>query len=113
MENAPDTSVLRVAVTTALGAQPLENALVTVSTAPDENGTRTLLYAVRTDRDGMTPPMTLGHALRALHGRGRAGRLRAAHRPARDAVRRGAGGAPRGAHASARKGVIFFACHHT
>ncbi|RHS79388.1 hypothetical protein DW923_13435, partial [Butyricicoccus sp. AM42-5AC] len=59
MENAPDTSVLRVAVTTALGAQPLENALVTVSTAPDENGTRTLLYAVRTDRDGMTPPMTL------------------------------------------------------
>ena len=58
MENAPDTSVLRVAVTTALGAQPLENALVTVSTAPDENGTRTLLYAVRTDRDGMTPPMT-------------------------------------------------------
>ena len=50
MENAPDTSVLRVAVTTALGAQPLENALVTVSTAPDENGTRTLLYAVRTDR---------------------------------------------------------------
>lgn len=59
MENAPDTSVLRVAVTTALGAQPLENALVMVSTAPDENGTRTLLYAVRTDRDGMTPPMTL------------------------------------------------------
>ena len=55
MENAPDTSVLRVAVTTALGAQPLENALVTVSTAPDENGTRTLLYAVRTDRDGMPP----------------------------------------------------------
>lgn len=54
-----DTAVLRVAVTTALGAQPLENALVTVSTAPDENGTRTLLYAVRTDRDGMTPPMTL------------------------------------------------------
>ena len=53
------TSVLRVAVTTALGAQPLENALVTVSTAADENGTRTLLYAVRTDRDGMTPPMTL------------------------------------------------------
>ena len=53
-----DTAVLRVAVTTALGAQPLENALVTVSTAPDENGTRTLLYAVRTDRDGMTPPMT-------------------------------------------------------
>lgn len=65
MENAPDTSVLRVAVTTALGAQPLENALVTVSTAPDENGTRTLLYAVRTDRDGMTPPMTLAAAAAA------------------------------------------------
>lgn len=59
MAVSSDTAVLRVAVTTALGAQPLENALVTVSTAPDENGTRTLLYAVRTDRDGMTPPMTL------------------------------------------------------
>ena len=53
-----DTSVLRVAVTTALGAQPLENALVTVSTAPDERGSRQLLYSVRTDSGGMTPPMT-------------------------------------------------------
>ena len=69
MENAPDTSVLRVAVTTALGAQPLENALVTVSTAPDENGTRTLLYAVRTDRDGMTPPMTLAAPPRSVRSR--------------------------------------------
>mgnify|MGYP000544981362 CR=1 FL=1 len=69
MENAPDTSVLRVAVTTALGAQPLENALVTVSTAPDENGTRTLLYAVRTDRDGMTPPMTLAAPPRSTQSR--------------------------------------------
>ena len=59
MENAPDTSVLRVAVTTALGAQPLENALVTVSTAPDESGSRQLLYLVLTDSGGMTPPMTL------------------------------------------------------
>lgn len=59
MENAPDTSVLRVAVTTALGAQPLENALVTVSTVPDEDGSRQLLYSVRTDSGGMTPPMTL------------------------------------------------------
>ena len=54
-----DTAVLRVAVTTALGAQPLENALVTVSTVPDEDGSRQLLYSVRTDSGGMTPPPTL------------------------------------------------------
>ena len=59
MAVSSDTAVLRVAVTTALGAQPLENALVTVSTAPDESGSRQLLYLVRTDRGGMTPPMTL------------------------------------------------------
>ena len=58
MAVSSDTAVLRVAVTTALGAQPLENALVTVSTAPDESGSRQLLYAVRTDSGGMTPPMT-------------------------------------------------------
>ena len=49
MAVSSDTAVLRVAVTTALGAQPLENALVMVSTAPDENGSRQLLYSVRTD----------------------------------------------------------------
>ena len=59
MAVSSDTAVLRVAVTTALGAQPLENALVTVSTAPDEDGSRQLLYLVRTDSGGMTPPMTL------------------------------------------------------
>lgn len=59
MAVSSDTAVLRVAVTTALGAQPLENALVTVSTAPDESGSRQLLYSVRTDSGGMTPPMTL------------------------------------------------------
>lgn len=58
MAVSSDTALLRVAVTTALGAQPLENALVTVSTAPDESGSRQLLYAVRTDSGGMTPPMT-------------------------------------------------------
>lgn len=58
MAVSSDTAVLRVAVTTALGAQPLENALVMVSTAPDESGSRQLLYAVRTDSGGMTPPMT-------------------------------------------------------
>ena len=58
MAVSSDTAVLRVAVTTSLGAQPLENALVTVSTAPDESGSRQLLYAVRTDSGGMTPPMT-------------------------------------------------------
>ena len=55
MAVSSDTAVLRVAVTTALGAQPLENALVTVSTAPDESGSRQLLYSVRTDSGGMTP----------------------------------------------------------
>ena len=59
MAVSSDTAVLRVAVTTALGAQPLENALVTVSTVPDEDGSRQLLYSVRTDSGGMTPPMTL------------------------------------------------------
>lgn len=59
MAVSSDTAVLRVAVTTALGAQPLENALVTVSTVPDEDGSRQLLYLVRTDSGGMTPPMTL------------------------------------------------------
>ena len=58
MAVSSDTAVLRVAVTTALGAQPLENALVMVSTAPDESGSRQLLYSVRTDSGGMTPPMT-------------------------------------------------------
>lgn len=56
----PDgTSTLRVLVTTALGALPVEGAVVTVSTPPDEAGDRTLLYSVTTDRDGITPPMTL------------------------------------------------------
>lgn len=59
MAVSSDTAVLRVAVTTALGAQPLENALVMVSTVPDEDGSRQLLYSVRTDSGGMTPPMTL------------------------------------------------------
>ena len=59
MAVSSDTAVLRVAVTTALGAQPLENALVTVSTAPDESGSRQLLYSVRTDSGGMTPVMVL------------------------------------------------------
>ena len=49
MPIANDSSaVLRVVVTTALGALPLENASVTVSTAADETGARTLLYSVRT-----------------------------------------------------------------
>ena len=46
MAVSSDTAVLRVAVTTALGAQPLENALVTVSTAPDESGSRQLHIAL-------------------------------------------------------------------
>ena len=38
------TAELRVLVTTALGALPLENAIVSVSTVPDESGMRTLLH---------------------------------------------------------------------
>ena len=53
------TAELRVLVTTALGALPLENAIVSVSTAPDETGMRTLLYSVTTDSGGMTPSMIL------------------------------------------------------
>ena len=53
------TAKLRVLVTTALGALPLENAIVSVSTVPDETGMRTLLYSVTTDSGGMTPSMVL------------------------------------------------------
>lgn len=53
------SAVLRVAVTTALGALPLADASVRVSTAPGEAGESTLLYAVRTNPSGMTPPMAL------------------------------------------------------
>ena len=53
------TAELRVLVTTALGALPLENAIVSVSTAPDDTGMRTLLYSVTTDSGGMTPSMVL------------------------------------------------------
>ena len=56
---ASGSAVLRVVVTTALGALPLEGASVTVSTAADAAGARTLLYAVRTDAGGMTPPLPL------------------------------------------------------
>ena len=56
---ATSSAVLRVVVTTALGALPLAGASVTVSTAADQPGERTLLYSVRTDQNGMTPPMEL------------------------------------------------------
>ena len=60
MPIANDSSaVLRVVVTTALGALPLEDASGTVSTAADESGERTLLYSVRTGPGGMTPAMIL------------------------------------------------------
>jgi len=54
-----ETAILRVLVTSALGAFPLEDALVTISTPINEQGERTLLYSVRTDNGGMTPPITL------------------------------------------------------
>lgn len=62
---ADDTSTLRVLVTTALGAYPLADAAVTVSTLPDAAGERTLLYSVMTDRSGLTPRMTLSTPPRA------------------------------------------------
>ena len=84
------TAELRVLVTTALGALPLENAIVSVSTVPDETGMRTLLYSVTTDSGGMTPVMVLdtpprsnslnpdsGPPFAVLHAAG----LHAAHRP--------------------------------
>lgn len=53
------TGILRVQVSTALGAYPVEGAVVTVSTtAADPNGP-TLLYTEVTDNGGMTPPMEL------------------------------------------------------
>lgn len=60
-----NSAELRVFVTTALGAYPLENASVRVSTAPNALGERTLLYAVSTNRGGMTPPMELSTPPRA------------------------------------------------
>ncbi|MDO4270600.1 MAG: hypothetical protein Q4C72_06700 [Eubacteriales bacterium] len=65
MPDPSGSAPLRVVVTTALGAQPLEGASVSVSTAPDETGARTLLYAVTTDQGGMTPPMELSTPPRA------------------------------------------------
>lgn len=59
------SATLRVLVTTALGAYPVEGALVTVSTPADENGERTLLHAVVTDRSGLTPPLALATPARA------------------------------------------------
>lgn len=59
-ESAADgTAELRVLVTTALGALPLPNAIVSVSTPPDQTGMRTLLHSVTTDSGGITPPITL------------------------------------------------------
>ncbi len=54
-----DSAMLRVLVSTALGSIPLADAAVTVSTIADEAGMRTLLYSVRTDQGGITPPMEL------------------------------------------------------
>ena len=61
-----NSAVLRVAVTTALGALPLEGASVAVSTAAGRRRRRrTLLYAVSTDADGLTPPLPLDAPPRA------------------------------------------------
>lgn len=58
-DSSKDNAMLRVRVSTALGALPLADASVTVSTVPDANGARSLVYSVRTDEGGMTPPMLL------------------------------------------------------
>ncbi len=52
-----ETAELRVSVTTALGAYPIEGASVTVSS--NALGERVQLYSVITGRDGMTPAMLL------------------------------------------------------
>ncbi len=52
-----ETAELRVHVTTALGAYPLEGASVTVSSV--QNGERSQLYSVTTGPDGLTPPIIL------------------------------------------------------
>ena len=110
------TAELRVLVTTALGALPLENAIVSVSTAPDDTGMRTLLYSVTTDSGGMTPVHDTDNAaaqqlaepgqrpaVRGLHGRNLRRGLHAAHRPAHRHVLRRADHAARGAHAARGK----------
>ncbi len=52
-----ENAELRVSVTTALGAYPIEGASVTVSS--NALGERVQLYSVTTGRDGMTPAMLL------------------------------------------------------
>ncbi len=49
---------LRVRVTEANGTIPVEGAVVQVSEYPDAGDGR-LLYSMRTDRDGLTPAVTL------------------------------------------------------
>ena len=90
------TAELRVLVTTALGALPLENAIVSVSTVPDESGMRTLLHSVTTDSGGMTP-------VSGVHGRDFRRGLHAADRAAHRHVLRRADHAARGAHAAQGK----------
>ena len=110
------TAELRVLVTTALGALPLENAIVSVSTVPDETGMRTLLYSVTTDSGGMTPSMVLTTPPRSNSLNPDSGPpfavytveisaegLHAAHRPAHRDVLRCADHAARGAHAAQGK----------
>lgn len=96
------TAELRVLVTTALGALPLENAIVSVSTVPDESGMRTLLHSVTTDQRRHDTRYDARHAaaqqfaepgqrpaVRGVHGRDFRRGLHAAHRPAhRDVLRR-------------------------
>ena len=62
------TAELRVLVTTALGALPLENAIVSVSTVPDESGMRTLLHSVTTDSGGIGCELNDLPALGFVHG---------------------------------------------
>ena len=56
---ATSSAVLRVVVTTALGALPLAGASVTVSTAADQPGERTLLYSCLLYTSDKPPAATL------------------------------------------------------
>lgn len=53
------TAELRVLVTTALGALPLENAIVSVSTAPDDTACARCFTRSRPTPGGMMPSMIL------------------------------------------------------
>ncbi|MGN1346323.1 MAG: hypothetical protein ACI4V1_06030 [Eubacteriales bacterium] len=59
--NQSGNGFLRVRVTEASGTLPVEGAVVRISEYPEEDAAAEgeLLYSLRTDRDGLTPPVSL------------------------------------------------------